>query len=100
MIGVNLDVLDSLIKKNNNYLNSFNSNSKRLINSINELNNCYSGRDLEYLFYTPVNEIKNIQTISNIIENYSSILYNVKNSYQTQDLNLKNQVNRINSKLQ
>lgn len=99
MIGVNVDNLDMLIKKNNLYLNSYNSNSRRLVNSINDLKACYSGSSLECLFKEPTNEIKNIQSISNIIENYCDILHGVKISYQKQDLNLKTQINHINSNL-
>ena len=99
MTGVNVDNLDMLIKKNNLYLNSYNSNSRRLVSAINDLNSCYGGSSLEYLFSEPMNEIKNIQTISNVIENYSNILSGVKVSYQQQDLNLKTQVNHMNSKL-
>ena len=99
MTGVNVDNLDMLIKKNNLYLNSYNSNSRILVSAINDLNSCYGGSSLEYLFSEPMNEIKNIQTISNVIENYSNILSGVKVSYQQQDLNLKTQVNHMNSKL-
>lgn len=99
MIGVNIDNLDNLIKKNNSYLESFNSNSNRLVDTINDLKSCYNGNSLEYLFSEPMNEIKNIQTISSIIENYSNVLSGVKLSYQQQDSNLKTQIDRINSKL-
>lgn len=100
MIGVNLDNIDTLIKKNNIYLNSFNSNKKRLLNSINDLNNCYSGSSLEYLFIELSRNKQNIETISKVIENYSNILSSVKNSYESQDQNLKAQLNRIKSHLQ
>lgn len=100
MIGVNVDNLDMLIKKNNLYLNSFNSNYRRLVSAINELNSCYSGSSLEYLFTEPMKEIKNIQTISNVIENYSNVLSGVKISYQQQDQAFKAQVNHMNSNLQ
>lgn len=99
MIGINVDNIDTLIKKNNLYLSSFNNNSRRLVNAINDLNECYSGSSLEYLFKEPINEIKNIQTISNIIENYSNVLYGVKVSYQRQDQNLKDNASRIISNL-
>lgn len=99
MIGVNVDNLDMLIKKNNLYLNSYSSNSRRLVSAINDLSSCYSGNSLEYLFSEPMNEIKNIQAIPRIIENYSNVLSGVKVSYQQQDSNLRIQVNHINSKL-
>lgn len=100
MIGINLDNIDILIKKNNIYLNSFNTNKKRLISTINELSSCYSGNSLEYLFIEISREKQNIETISKVIDNYSNILSSVKCSYESQDYNLKNQVNRINSSLQ
>jgi len=99
MTGVNVDNIDILIKKNNLYLNSYNSNSRNLVSAINDLKSCYSGSSLEYLFSEPMNEIKNIETISGIIENYSNILLGVKISYQQQDQNLKTQINHMNSKL-
>lgn len=100
MMGVNVDKLDMLIKKNNSYLDSYNNNTRRLVDCINELNTCYNGSGLEYLFSEPKNQIKNIQFIPSIVENYSNILFNVKTSYQQQDLNLTTQINHINSKLQ
>lgn len=98
-MGVNINNLDALIKKNNLYLSSFNDNSNKLINCINELRTCYSGNSLEYLFSEPMNEIKNVKTISNVIESYSNALSGVKDSYQKQDLNLKTQLNHMNSNL-
>ena len=98
MIGINVDNINTLIKKNNLYLNSYNSNSKKLVSAINSLNSCYDGSSLEYLFSEPINEIKNIQNISKVIENYSNILTGVKNSYQQQDQTFKVQLNHINSK--
>ena len=99
MIGINVDNLDTLIKKNNAYQKSVLSNQKKLINSINDLGTCYAGNSLEFLFNEPKREIKNIESISSTIENYSDILYSVKISYQKQDANLKNQTNRISSNL-
>ena len=99
MIGVNLDNIDALIKKNNSYSSSISTNSNRLVNVINELKDCYSGSSLDYLFGLPVNQIANIKSILKVIQNYSDVLYNVKTSYQKQDINLKNQINHLNSNL-
>lgn len=100
MIGVNVDNLNTLIKRNNFHLSSIKSNEKRLINAINELDSCYGGSSLEYLFSEPIKEIKNIQTITSVLENYSNILYGVKISYQKQDETFSNQIIHINSNLQ
>ncbi len=99
MIGVNVDNIDSLIKKNNMYLNSFNTSKTKLIETINELDKCYSGTSLEFLFIEPQKEKKNIDTISKMIENYSDILYLVKYSYINQDQHLKSQINHMNSNI-
>ena len=100
MVGVNVYNLDMLIKKNNLYLNSFNSNCMKLADAINDLTSCYSGNSLEYLFSEPMKEIKNIKTISEVVESYSNTLYTVKCGYQKQDETFKQQINHINSNLQ
>ncbi len=97
MIGVNIDVIDSLIKKNNMYLQAFNTDARKLLGSMNELTQCYSGKSLEYLFREPLNEMIKIQSISKLIQNYSTILSGAKASYQTQDQIVKQQVDHINA---
>lgn len=99
MVGINVDNLNALIKKNNLYLNSYNSNSKKLVGTINELKSCYAGSSLEYLFSEPINEIKNLQSIPGILGNYSNVLAGVKLSYQQQDQKFQTQINRINQNL-
>ena len=99
MMGVNTDNLDTLIKKNNLYLSSYNQNSKKLISCIRDLNSCYSGNSLVYLFNAPGEEIKNIETIPSIISNYSDTLYQAKVAYKNQDEVFKTQINHINSNL-
>ena len=99
MIGVNIDNLETLRKKNDLYLDSFNNNIKKLISIKNELNSCYSGISLDYLFLEPMSQTENIKTISNLIESYSNVLINVKNGYLAQDVNLKIQTDHINSEL-
>ena len=99
MIGVNIDNIDALIKKNNLYFNSLDSNLKTLQSIINDLDNCYSGNNLSYLFSEPINSIKDIQTIPTIIKSYSDVLTQVKLSYQAQDENIKAQINHLNSNL-
>lgn len=99
MIGVNIDNLKTLLKKNNSYLQSFNTNSKKMISIIKDLNSCYSGTSIEFLFSQPKNEIINIQTIYEILENYYDILLATQLSYQKQDDLLKTQISHIDSNL-
>ena len=95
MVRVNVDNLNALIKKNNLYLSSYNSNSKKLTNAINDLNSCYSGNSLQYLFDGPLKEIKSVQTISKLIGSYSNILLGVKLSYQKQEQRLNTQIKNM-----
>ena len=95
MIGINVEYLDALIKKNSVYVTSIKDSQKKLIDSINELDECYSGRDIEQVFLVPKKERTNIKLISKVMENYLDILKDVKLSYETQDLNLKIQTTRI-----
>lgn len=97
MIGVSLDNLEKIIKKNNANLQSLDSNLKKIKSVIDDLNSCYSGRELEYLFIEPAKQKTNIGKISDIVKNYSDVLYGVECSYKSQDLNLTRQINHINS---
>lgn len=99
MIGVNISSLDTLIKKNDLFLNSFKDNSRELINCITELRFCYNGSCLEYLFSEPMNEIKNINMIESVVRSYSITLKAVRSGYQQQDLTIKTRISHINSKL-
>ena len=99
MIGINVDNLDSIIKKGNSYLSSVNDKSNKLVNCINDSSNYHGGSSVDYLFDEPVKEIANIQKISRLLESYIDVLSTVKNSYKDQDQNIKIQLNHINSKL-
>lgn len=99
MIGVNLDALNSLIKKNNLYYQSFNDDAKNLIRLFNELNDCYKGESLNFLFNEPKSEVKNIKTIAKVIDNYSDVLTSVKLGYQKQDKAFKSQINQMKTNL-
>ncbi len=97
MTGINVEKLDNLIKKHNYLSDSFNKDINKLKNELISLNSCYSGKDLEFLFMWPVNEIRNLATIQKVIESYSNVLLSAKNGYQKQDLNIKSQIDHINS---
>ena len=99
MIGVNIDTLEQLLKNGNSNLDSFYINSNNLVNCIKELNSCYSGNSLSFLFSEPINKINDIKTIHGILENYFDILKSVKDTYQQQDELFKTQINHINSKI-
>ena len=94
MNGINIDNLDSLIKKSKAYLNSYSSDSRRLVNAINELRSCYSGASLDYLF-KPLKETSNIESITDVVDSYVDTLQMVKSGYQKQDSIFKSQINNI-----
>lgn len=99
MIGINVNNLDTLIKKNNFYLSSVKDSRKKLTTSISSLEDCYDGNSLNYLFSAPIREIENIKAITEVIQSYSDTLTGVKFSYRKQDSIISNQINRINSSL-
>lgn len=98
MVGVSLENLERMIKKNNTYLQSLNDGLNKLNSNINDLDSCYNGSSLEYLFIEMANQKTNINKISNIIKSYSDVLYGVECSYKNQDYNLASQINHMNSK--
>lgn len=99
MIGINVNNLETLIKKNNFYLDSVKDSNQKLIRTMKELEDCYEGNTLNYLFFAPIREIENVKNIIGVIQSYSDTLNGVKLSYQKQDLIMTNQINHINSSL-
>ena len=90
MIGINIENLGKLIKVNNMNKISLETNINNLITIIDDLQSCYSGNELNYLFSSIDKEKDNLKGISNIVESYSEVLSNVKISYEQQDLNFHN----------
>jgi len=99
MIGVNVDNLDTLVKKNDFFVQSLSTTNNDLVKTLNELGSCYEGDSLYYLFSKVTNQVSNAKSIIGIVDNYSSVLSSIKYSYQQQDLNMKLQIDNINSKL-
>ena len=86
MIGIiNEENFDKLIKLNNLNLDDLEFVLKKIILSISSFDECYSGRDLQYIFETILYQRKNLNKISDIVSNYSTILSDVKLSYKNQD---------------
>lgn len=100
MTGVNVTNMDKLIIKNNALFDNYSKNSKKVVESIFELDDCYSGKSLNYLFSHISSQVSNLKMISNLIENYSDYLYSIKMGYIKQDQVMTNKVSRINSKMQ
>lgn len=97
MIGVDVDNIDSLIKKCNN--NPMEDDIANLVRVINELPECYKGSDLDFLFNKPLDEQKNLYLISKIAHKYVDVLSSVRTGYYEQSLNLQHQLQNISSKM-
>lgn len=97
MMGINIDGISGAINRNNGYYESIDDNVKLMLNNINDLNNLYSGSDLQFLFVDLINQVKDIASIPMIVKNYSEVLNNVKTSYKAQDVNLKSQISHMTS---
>lgn len=97
--GINVENLNAFIRKNNFYLTSIENNKKSMIKAIDELNTCYEGRTLEFLFSKILMEKKNIESLTKAVQSYSSALYNAGIAYQKQDIKLQSQIQHSNFNL-
>ena len=97
MIGINIENLDNLIKKNNFNLDSLMLNLKKLQICLDELDSCYNGTSIHFAFDQLLRQKANMKKIPEVIQNYSDILSNVKTSYLQQDINFQNLFNRSNT---
>lgn len=90
MLGINIDNIDKLIKLNNLNCDELQKSIKNMIIAINEFDECYSGRDIEHIFDSVVSQKSNLSEIIRIVSNYSTILTDVKTSYEMQDQKVYN----------
>ena len=97
MIGIDDAILDKLIKINYVHLDSLKNNIKKINESIEEMDDSYNGKDVEFAFIEPVNQKVNLKKIVTVVDNYSNVLTSVKNSYYVEDSNLSTIINRTNS---
>ena len=96
MIGINIENLDKLIKINNLNCSSLDDNINDLLGILNELDDCYSGKDISFIFSSVIEQKSNIRKIPSIVKNYSDILATAKTSYQHQDANVQQLINHVN----
>lgn len=93
MIGIDIDNLDKLIKLNNMSVDEITKYIKNIIFSITELDECYTGKDLDFVFSELMIQRSNINKIPSLISNYSTVLSSVKQSYKMQDDNVHSIMN-------
>ena len=98
-IGVSTDSLNSFIQKNNFYVDSIVENEKSLINAINELDQCYSGKTLDFVFFKIMKEQKNIEKLTRTVQSYSDFLYCIDKAYRKQNENVAIQISYNKSNL-
>lgn len=96
MKGIIDENLDTLIKKNNFNADSLSKNLKILTDSIDELDDCYSGNSINFVFMEVAAQKDNIKKISNMVKNYSEVLSNVKIAYHQQDERFHEVLNNTN----
>ena len=100
MIGINVDMFNSIINRAIDSEDSYKSNSKGLSNAIDTLEYCYDGNFIGYLFNEPIDKKNELKNIDKVIQNDIEILNDVKNSYIKQNQIFKNQIDHINSNIQ
>ena len=99
MIGINVDNLDKLIKINNLNSSSLEDNVSNLLGNLNELNDVYAGKDLNFTFSPLVEQSSNIKRLPRIIKSYSDVLSAVKISYQRQNANFRDLISHANTQI-
>ena len=98
MMGVNLYNIDSLVKKCQSYSLELSANLKKMSININALTKVYEGTGINHLFLPITQQLNSINSITGVIDSYSSTLMLVKASYQNQDLYLKTRTKNMVSK--
>ena len=97
MTGINNTNIEELIKKNNYYLESLEDNLKKLSNVVKDISSYYEGKCLSYLFSLPITQITKSSIIPSVVQSYSSVLSDVKTSYEQQQLNISTQIKNMQS---
>jgi len=97
MSGINDLKLDKLIQVNNLNYDLISDNIKKVNNNLDDLADCYTGKDIDFLFSTLVNQRSNLNKISDVIKSYSEVLSEVKKNYHAQDANFKAILDRSNT---
>ena len=100
MIGISIETFDSILTRASDSKDSYNGNSKNLSNTMYDLENCYNGSILNFLFDRPISSLNHLSKIKEVLANNIDILENVKKSYVKQDEIFNQQLNHISSNLQ
>lgn len=94
MIGIDLEKMDNLLKKNELYYQSIKEDSVELRASITELVDCYGGKTIDSIFFKALSQVNTIKNIDNYLNSYFTLLKSVKNSYILQDARFGQQLNQ------
>lgn len=94
---IKVDMLATRIYENNRYCNIISDQVKSILASINELNDFYSGKDLEYLFNKLYVQNNEMNKIPNIIDNYTNYLEDLKFDYTNKVLDNVSYLNKVSS---
>lgn len=97
MYGVHLDNLDKVTKINEINSEAVKEDLTNIKKNIEELSNCFSGTSISFAFQELQNQQSNLFRIHEVVDNYSIILTEVKNSYVNQDLNVNSTIKSTNS---
>ena len=99
MIGINVDMLNSIINRTSGSNENFNVDSRNLSNIMANLEDCYNGSVLNFLFSKPSDAIRQLDKIKEVLSNRVDILSDVKKSYIKQNDIFSQQLNHMSSNL-
>jgi len=94
---IKVDMLATKIYENNRYYNVISDQVKSILSCITELNDLYSGRELEYLFNKVLTQNTELNKIPNIVDNYSNYLEDLKFEYNNKVLDNVSYLNKMSS---
>lgn len=93
MIGINLLNFDNFVKKIYNTTLILEESETDLLNILKDIDNSYNGDSLNSIFELITEQRTNFEHISDVIENYINVLYEVKKSYEVQSFEIASKIN-------
>lgn len=96
---LDLGKYQELLDKNNSYLAVVKKDSQNFISIIEQLENCCSGKTMDFMFSPLRSHVLDLMRISTVFENYLDALNSVKKNYELQSISLAQQVNHVSRKL-
>ena len=95
MIGIDVDLLESIISRNDSGLTDFKNSSRKMLDCFDDMDDSYTGQILSFIS-NGLSENKNdLKKVEQFISNNSNVLSSLKQSYIKQDQIFSEQLSNI-----